>query len=484
MNQEINIREINTLLNSMKKIDSYILDLTDEKLPVRKSYKELVEDVEKNSTIWRDMGIEAGMTVILGLPNNISLLVQILSLMNIGASVVPVSNLLDKEVFSYICENVKPSALYVIPRFTDEALEEYTISNDNLLYGDYSLAINSKEKYINEELKDTLLLTTSGSTGFPKSVVHKTSNLLLNGKLHIRAIKAEGEGTYLSSLSFFFSYGLVAGIFGALMSGKDIIIPERPIYPKLWFEYCKKYNVTLSSVTPGVLKKLLKIEEEISSSLKTITIGGEKADLVDIETLKERFKGNICLTYGLSEAGPRVFTNIVSDNKDEGIYMGEPLDSVEVSLNNPQKDGDFELGELMVNSPTNMLGYLYEGKIKRGNDFMDQWLLTGDICKRTADKKNFIYIERTKNTIKCNGENLYPALIRRAILRNPVIQEAKVEGVKNEELGYVPICSVKFKEGCSATSLELRKWCKKYLRLIEIPREFKVVEDLEFFTKK
>lgn len=483
MNKEINIREINILLDSIKKQNSYILDLTDEKLAIKKSYKELAQEVEKNTSIWRGLGIEAGMTVVLALPSNISLLIQILSLMSIGASVVPVSNLLEKEVFKYICKNVKPAALYVTSKFEDEYLEEHIIYKNNLLYGNCSLAITSKDKFINEELKDTLLLTTSGSTGFPKSVVHKTNNLLLNGKLHIKSIKAEGKGTYLSSLSFFFSYGLVAGIFGSLISGKNIIIPERPIYPKLWFEYCNKYDVTLSSMTPGVLRKLLNIKEKIPSSLKTITIGGEKADLIDIEALKKRFQGNICLTYGLSEAGPRVFTNIVSDNKEEWKYMGEPIDRVEVSLNNPQRDGESEIGELIVSSPTNMIGYLYEGEVKRDNDFIGQWLLTGDICKTTADKKNYIYVERIKNTIKCSGENLYPALIRKVIINHPLVQEAKIEGIEDREFGYVPICSIKFNEKCSATSLELRKWCKKHLKLIEIPREFRVVENIEFFTK-
>ena len=484
MNRDANNIKISTLLDNMKKQDSYVLDLTDEKLLIKKSYKELVEEIDKNTVVWRELGIEAGMTVMLALPNNMSLLIQILSLMNIGASVVPISNLLEKEVFSYICTNVKPSALYGISKFTNDYLEDYIIYNDNLLYGDYNLAVTSKNKFINEELRDTLLLTTSGSTGFPKSVVHKTENLLLNAKLHLKAIKAEGEGTYLSSLSFFFSYGLVAGIFGSLISGKNIIIPERPIYPKLWFEYCKKYNVTLSSITPGILKKLLKIKEVIPPSLKIITIGGEKADFIDVEELKRRFDGDICLTYGLSEAGPRVFTNIVTDDKNDWKYMGECLDGVEVSLNNPQRDGKFEMGELIINSPTNMMGYLHKGEVKKDNDFIDNWLLTGDMCRRTINKKDYVYVERIKNTIKCSGENLYPALIRKVIIENPLVQEAKVEALKHSEFGHVPICFIKFKEKCSANSLELRKWCKKHLKLIEIPREFKVVENIEFFTKQ
>lgn len=66
----------------------------------------------------------------------------------------------------------------------------------------------------------------SGSTGFPKSVVHENSSAILNALLHMESID-EGEletGTYIATLPFFFSYGLIAGVLGALLKGKNIIL--------------------------------------------------------------------------------------------------------------------------------------------------------------------------------------------------------------------------------------------------------------------
>lgn len=158
--------------------------------------------------------------------------------------------------------------------------------------------------------------------------------------------------------------------------------------------YCNKYNVTLSSVTPSILKKILRVEREIPKCIETITIGGEQADLEDIEALRKRFDGNICLTYGLSEAGPRVFTNVVSEDRVDWYNMGEPLDQVKVDLYNPVNEDEYEMGELIVSTPTVMLGYLQDGKIERKGDFINEWLRTGDVCKRKIGEEKYFYLER------------------------------------------------------------------------------------------
>ena len=81
-----------------------------------------------------------------------------------------------------------------------------------------------------------------------------------------------------------------------------------------------------------------------------------------------------------------------------------------------------------------MLGYLLEGKIERKDDFVNGWLRTGDVCKRKIGDEKIYYVERKKNTIKCNGENLYPALIRRVIIQTPNVEEAKVEAKADKEM--------------------------------------------------
>ena len=62
-------------------------------------------------------------------------------------------------------------------------------------------------------------------------------------------------------------------------------------------------------------------------------------------------------------------------------------------------------------------------------------------------------------------------------------QDTKVEAQFDSEYGYVPICYIKLKKEQEITEAEMKKWCKKYLRLVEIPRKFIIKDDLEYFKK-
>lgn len=478
---KLEIQSIEEWLEFAPQFDSCITDYTKGE-PIVLKYSQLVEEIKKQARKWSELGINPGCTVLLSEPSSSSLVIQILSLMSIGAAPVPVSNLLSKESYRYICENIKPAAIYTSTKgkfFSDLG---FSLSTHDFI-GNHSLFVCKGEKPCNKELEYSFVLTTSGSTGFPKSVVHKNKSAFLNASLHMEAIKETeiGNGTYISSLPFFFSYGLVAGIIGALIKGKNIIIPEQPFYPTNWTKHCIENNVTLSSITPGVLKKILNLNCEIPACLKTITIGGEQADLSDIRLLQSKFQGDIFLTYGLSEAGPRVATNHVNTSIDLS-FMGEPLTNIEMKLINSKVQENYEIGDLVVKTPTAMQGYLIKGNIYRDNEFLDEWLLTGDICKKMNDTNYFIYMERKKNTIKCGGENIYPGIIRKVLLEHPDIEEAKIESEKDEKLGGIPIAYIKLKKGRENLP-DLREWCKSRLRLIEIPRKFIPVEELYFFKK-
>lgn len=469
-------RRIDALLNNLK--ERYgtqgIYDFAHkfEKL----SYSDLADLVYSEARDWRKLGVQCGSCVLLSVPTGIELLVHILALMYIGATPSPVSNMMSTTALSYIIKNIRPFAIYTVglrpPVEDDFQSQEHGLKDDGILF------INTENRY-NPLYENKLMLTSSGSTGFPKSILHHSDKSIRNAQLHMKAIEEETGGTYLSSLQAFFSYGLVAGIFGSLLYGKSIIMPERPFYPKLWFEYCTRFGISLSSMTPGLLKKLLKIDAEFPETLKKITIGGEHADLLDVEILRERFSGGIYLTYGLSEAGPRVCTNKISEtNREEWVFMGQPLEGVTMELKNRNPG----CGELIINSPTLMQGYIIDGKLCSDDQFIDDdWLLTGDICEKT-EENNFRYMDRAKKIIKCNGEMIYPGLIRSVLLEHPDIEDVVIESEESELLGYEPVARIKLKENTPSIP-NLKKYCAKKLRLLEIPRKFIVSSEVENFKK-
>lgn len=121
--------------------------------------------------------------------------------------------------------------------------------------------------------------------------------------------------------------------------------------------------------------------------------------------------------YGMTELGPVVSSNRVTDN--EPASVGTPLPDVEVKLG---KDN-----ELLVRSPGMMLGYWNNPEATREIIDDEGWLHTGDVVEI---KRDHIYITgRLKEIIVlANGENIPPAELELAISTDPLFEQVMILG--------------------------------------------------------
>jgi acyl-CoA synthetase (AMP-forming)/AMP-acid ligase II len=88
-------------------------------------------------------------------------------------------------------------------------------------------------------------------------------------------------------------------------------------------------------------------------------------------------------------------------------------------------------GEVLVRSPTQMLGYFGE----KDSPIDDEgWLHTGDLG-RIDDAGHLWITGRCKDLIIRGGENISPAAVERALTAVPGVSEAVVFGVPHPELG-------------------------------------------------
>jgi long-chain acyl-CoA synthetase len=124
--------------------------------------------------------------------------------------------------------------------------------------------------------------------------------------------------------------------------------------------------------------------------------------------------------YGLTETSPVISAE--TDKEKRPGSIGLPLDSLEVRIKNPDKDG---VGEVEVKGPSVMLGY-YENEKKTNEVLKDGWFSTGDYGYIDAD--GFMYITGRKNDIIVlrNGKNVYPSEIEFLINKVPYIVESMV----------------------------------------------------------
>jgi long-chain acyl-CoA synthetase len=134
--------------------------------------------------------------------------------------------------------------------------------------------------------------------------------------------------------------------------------------------------------------------------------------------------------YGLTEAGPVVAANGLDDNLPGSV--GRPLQGVEVKLT--------QEGELLVRSPSMMMGYWKNtGETARTLDPMG-WLSTGDVAELKDDR---IFIRgRLKEMIVLSiGEKVNPNTVEAELTRDWLFRQVVVVGDRRPFLAAVIVLS-------------------------------------------
>jgi long-chain acyl-CoA synthetase len=470
---------VDLLKAAMSRSRARIIDLTRNPTVVIR-FDQLVEHAEQAAHHWRDLGVGPGTAVVLACGTNADFIKHFIALTTLGAVPVAASHLASRTDLETLHRLFQPvAALFSARRNGLGSLQEIPSPFDDGLH----VATDPTNAERPVTLPGRVIMMSSGSTGMPKAIVHSLDRILLNARLHAASVEYEPGGRLLLALSAVFSYGLVAGILAALQSDKDIVIMEPAFVPGSWHAVAEREPFTLFCTTPFLLRQLQALGRPFPSSLRKLTVGGDRVLAQDLQRLRGLYQGRLFLTYGLSEAGPRVFTKEVDWQSDEPPDAGRPLEGVQVRLHEPELVDGVETGELLVQTPTAMLGCLREAVLDR-SDFIDGWLRTHDIFRRDLATDTYRFLERRKNVIVSGGEKLAAGHIRQMLLRHPAVAEAMVKGEPEADLGQIPVAELQLRQGVDPVSAaELSRWCRQHLRSVEVPRKFRFVESLHAVNK-
>ncbi len=123
-----------------------------------------------------------------------------------------------------------------------------------------------------------------------------------------------------------------------------------------------------------------------------------------------------------------------------------------------------------------MKGY-YNDPEATANCMGDGWFHSGDAAVVHPD--GYIEIrDRLKDVIISGGENISSVEVEAMLLRHEAIQEAAVVGLPDEKWGEAPHAFVVFKADQSATSDDLRAFCREHLAHFKVPHAFTPMAEL------
>ena len=154
----------------------------------------------------------------------------------------------------------------------------------------------------------TVLMLTSGTSGLFGACLHHVDSLVRNGARHADAVGARRRHPTGEPAAVLLVRDCGAGV-SALGRGARLVISGPPFSPPAYRDILARHEVTSSSVTPTIARLLLAEDHKLPAGLRMLTVGGDLLAPAHVSGLLATNSAvELYVTYGLTEAGPRVST--------------------------------------------------------------------------------------------------------------------------------------------------------------------------------
>lgn len=266
---------------------------------------------------------------------------------------------------------------------------------------------------------DMTILHTSGTTGKPK-VVPLTED---NWKAAVEASASHLDHTsadeWLIAMPLHHVGGLSVLFRSAFVGGRIRMLPE---FDAAEFADALSSGVTIASVVPTMLRRVLDHDQRSYEGLKAVLVGGGPIP----EGILEEAVGRglpVLPTYGMTETCGQVAT---LKPRSSLKYKVDLLPGVEARI-----DSD---GRIALRGPQVFGGYLFSEKRHR-----DGWFVTGDLGEIDSDGRLRV-LGRADDVIVTGGENVDPVRIETWARSVGGVDEVMVVGIPSSKWGSEIVC--------------------------------------------
>ncbi|WP_313771368.1 long-chain-fatty-acid--CoA ligase FadD [Rheinheimera sp. 4Y26] len=315
---------------------------------------------------------------------------------------------------------------------------------------------------------------TGGTTGVSKGAMLTHRNMVANLEQVagcIGPILAPGKEFIVTALPLYHIFALTANCLTFMKYGGTNLLITNPRDMPGFVKELSKYPFTAITGVNTLFNGLLNCPgfADLDFSKLKLSLGGGMAVQKPVaERWQKVTHSRLVEGYGLTECAPLV---TVSPFDLEGFNgsIGLPAPSTHIKLidDNGNEVAPGEAGEMLVQGPQVMLGYLNRPE-ETDKVLKDGWLYTGDIAR--MDEQGFFYIvDRKKDMILVSGFNVYPNEIEEVVAMNEKVLEVAAVGIPNEATGEAVKIFV-VKKDQSLTDQELIAHCKERLTGYKVPK--------------
>lgn len=301
-----------------------------------------------------------------------------------------------------------------------------------------------------------LVVFSSGSTGFPKGILHDFSKILDKFRVRRRGLKT------LTFLQLDHLGGINTLLHTASNGGTVISVSERS--PRFICQAVEKYKIELLPVTPSFLNLLIVSREYANyelSSLKVVSYGTEVMPETTLAKIREIFPGlQLQQTYGLSELGV-----LRTKSREDG--------SLWVKVGGEGFETKVVENTLWIKAHSAMVGYLNAPQPFDSEGWFnteDQVEIDGDYLKILGRKSDMINV---------GGQKVFPSEVESVLIQMDNIKDAVVMGEKHMLMGNIVIAKLVLEhpEDPETLKTRVRTFCRERLSTYKVPMKIEIVTE-------
>jgi crotonobetaine/carnitine-CoA ligase len=459
------------------------------------TYQELADSVQSVAGGLSELGVAAGDTVALLLPNCVEFVVSWLALGQIGAAAAPLNTTLGREGLANALALTRAEIAIIadrhLPVLRDMMRTSTTIRKVVLVRARTRPDLGTIDVFDWSQIRSTLrpraethpgdpsiLLFTSGSTGRSKACVLPHRYVTRQAEIFIDQMRLTQADVLFCPFPLFHADAAIFTVAPALMLGATAALVERFSVRSFW-DQVRRYEATVFDFMGATLTMLFKQQPDAADGDNPARLGWGVPLPHWAKQFEDRFGVELVEVYGLSDAGI-VLYNQPGEPRRAGS-CGRPVPPFDVRVLDecgfectPGSTGEICIRPLEPHIIlTEYLG-MPEATVQAWRDL---WFHTGDLAYRDSDGY-FYFVGRNKDVIRRRGENISALAIEEQVGRHPAVLEAAAFGVPSELTEDDVMITVALRPGSQLTEAALLAYCEKQLPRHMVPRYIDFVEAL------
>ncbi len=444
------------------------------------NYAELHSLVAGGAARLQSLGLSKADRVILATSNKLALLVGHLATLWAGGISVPLNPRFTREELRFFFSD-SGARIAIVDAEVRPVLESLQpeLPDLRILLPDASILESHKpwQRDLDIAAGDPcLMIYSSGTTGWPKGIVHTHANLGSSLRALQTCWRFTPDDVVLNVLPLFHIHGLAFATLLSLMSGGCVVLDD--------FEPRRTMNAlascTVFMAVPTIYYRFLEEPEfraaaEAWQRVRLFTCGSAPMRAEVLPELEAIVGRPIINRYGMSEAF--VITSLPLDGPWPHGSVGLPLDGIDVRVlvDGEKTAGPGEVGSVQLRGPNLFREYWRQPEATRAA-FATGWFDTGDLGFR--DDAGFLTLVGRKNDlIITSGFNVYPQVVERVINNCPGVRESAVFGVPDMRKGERVAVAV-VRDDLGLDENRLREFWSERLVDYQRPRDIVFVDAL------